>query len=158
MDIDGPHCRDGIEHQLAVIIEGHGRAGQYVLRLEELIVVANLAIGLGEHIFDGELPAIAQLGQGIAQLIQDGDAGIAVVVIAPDQAHHGLEHGNGIAFELLGIKSQRQGGISDVARLIRCRCCCSRFISCRRKRGIRNPRSGFGGGHISHAQPPRIQS
>ena len=71
-----------VDEQSAPVVEGNGLSGKDLRRrVKALVGIAS--ISSGEQIFHGVIDAIVQIGDGIAELFKDGDAGIAGVVVGP---------------------------------------------------------------------------
>ncbi len=85
--------RGPVDEHAAKIVHDHGIAGQDRPRgrqsLSPRIDVGGA--GRGEQLGDRELRPVWQLGQGVAELLQDGDAGVGVVEVGPHLLGHGVD-------------------------------------------------------------------
>ena len=79
-----------VDEELTPVVESYGMGGEDFGWGEEVFVGVG-PVSSREEVFDGVLDAVAEVGDGVAELLEDGNAGVARVMIGPEGADEFLE-------------------------------------------------------------------
>ena len=122
------HAGD-VAHQLAQIRQGDRCAGQHLGRREQARRArAGAAAGdrvavAGQQVLHREIGAVGQIGEGVAQRLQQRDAGVVGVVVGPGGASQALQQAEAAAAQrvegqrLGHARQRRRRGVGSVQRV-----------------------------------------